>query len=206
VLTGLLLAGVATLLTWESRGLRIGEGIRPQTAQTIRDLVLAQPGVRDVGRVLSMYVGPNDVLVTMDLDFDAETDAAEAAPAIGKVEQQVREHFPVARRLFIESGSAPVQQRCSRPNAVRLPAEAPVGLGPAPAAGSLTSPGADATRCASAQTPTPVARIIKRSIADACSAMLSVPPVHRTPARGPKGRRPHSQSPPHEHPDGADLA
>gem|GEM_PF-2725167 len=32
MLTGLLLAGVATLLTWESRGLRIGEGIRPQTA------------------------------------------------------------------------------------------------------------------------------------------------------------------------------
>jgi len=47
---------------------------------------LAQPGVRDVGRVLSMYVGPNDVLVTMDLDFDAETDAAAAAPAISNVD------------------------------------------------------------------------------------------------------------------------
>lgn len=59
VLIGLLLAGVATLLTWESRGLLIGEGIRPETAQAIRDLALAQPGVRDAGRVLSMYVGPD---------------------------------------------------------------------------------------------------------------------------------------------------
>jgi len=126
VLIGLLLAGVATLLTWESRGLLIGEGIRPETAQAIRDLALAQPGVRDVGRVLSMYVGPADVLVTMDLDFDAGTDAAEAAAAIGNVERQVRGRFPVIRRLFIEAGSAPVQQRWSRPDAIRLQAETPI--------------------------------------------------------------------------------
>ncbi len=129
VLIGLLLAGVATLLTWESRGLLIGEGIRPETAQAIRDLALAQPSVRDVGRVLSMYVGPDDVLVTMDLDFDAGTDAAEAAAAIGKVEQQVRERFPMIRRLFIESGSVPMKQRWSRPDAVRPLVETPASPG-----------------------------------------------------------------------------
>ena len=132
VLIGLLLAGVATLLTWESRGLLIGEGIRPETAQAIRDLALAQPSVRDVGRVLSMYVGPDDVLVTMDLDFDEGTDASKAAAAIGKVEQQVRARFPMIRRLFIESGSAPVQQRWSRPDAVRPPVETPADPEPPP--------------------------------------------------------------------------
>ena len=132
VLIGLLLAGVATLLTWESRGLLIGEGIRPETAQAIRDLALAQPSVRDVGRVLSMYVGPDAVLVTMDLDFDEGTDAAKAAAAIGKVEQQVRARFPMIRRLFIESGSAPVQQRWSRPDAVRPPVETPADPEPPP--------------------------------------------------------------------------
>jgi len=85
---------------------------------------LAQPAVRDVGRVLSMYIGPDDVLVTMDPDLDTDTDAAEAAAALGKVEQQVRERFPMIRRLFIEAGSAPGHQRWSRPDAVRLPAEA----------------------------------------------------------------------------------
>ena len=66
---GVLLAGVALLIR-ESRGLLIGEGIRPETARAIRALALAQPQVRDVGRVLSMYVGPDEALVTMDLDFD----------------------------------------------------------------------------------------------------------------------------------------
>jgi cation diffusion facilitator family transporter len=125
VLIGVLLAGVATLLTWESRGLLIGEGIRPETARALRSMALAQPKVRAVGRVLSMYVGPDDALVTMDLDFEEGTAAAEAGLAIADVERQVRERFPMIKRLFIESGSAPTQQRWSRPDAVRLPGDGP---------------------------------------------------------------------------------
>jgi cation diffusion facilitator family transporter len=121
LLIGVLLAGVATLLTWESRGLLIGEGVRPETARAIRSIALEQPKVRDVGRVLSMYVGPDDALVTMDLDFDEATTAAEAAHAITNVERQVRGRFPMIKRLFIESGSAAVRQRWSRPDAIRLP-------------------------------------------------------------------------------------
>lgn len=98
----------------------------------MRDLALAQPGVPDVGRVLSMYVGPHDALVTMDLDFDAGTDVAEAAAAIGKVERQVRERFPMIMQLFIESGSTPMQQRWSCPDTVSSPVETRAASWPAP--------------------------------------------------------------------------
>jgi divalent metal cation (Fe/Co/Zn/Cd) transporter len=118
LLIGVLLAVVATLLTWQSRDLLIGEGIRPETARTIRSMALAVPRVRDVGRILSMYVGPDDALVTMDLDFDEGTAAADAALAIADVERQVRKRFPMIKRLFIESGSAPQFQRWSRPDAI----------------------------------------------------------------------------------------
>jgi cation diffusion facilitator family transporter len=126
LLIGLLLAGVATLLTRESRGLLIGEGIRPETARTIRSIALAQPRVHDAGRVLSMYVGPDDALVTMDLAFDEGTSASEAAHAIASVEHQVRGRFPMIKRLFIEAGSAPLQQRWSRPDAIRGAGDAPI--------------------------------------------------------------------------------
>jgi cation diffusion facilitator family transporter len=119
LLIGVLLAAVATFLTWQSRDLLIGEGIRPETARAIRSMALAVPGVRDVGRILSMYMGPDDALVTMDLDFDEGTAAADAALAIAEVERQVRTCFPMIKRLFIESGSAPLQQRWSRPDAIR---------------------------------------------------------------------------------------
>jgi hypothetical protein len=67
-----------------------------------------------------MYVGPDDALVTMDLDFDEGTAAADAAVAIAEVERRVRERYPMIRRLFIESGSAAAPQRWSRPDAIRV--------------------------------------------------------------------------------------
>jgi cation diffusion facilitator family transporter len=120
---GLLLAGVAVALVRESRGLLIGEGIRPETARAIRSIALAQPKVRDVGRILSMYVGPDDVLVTMDLDFDEGTAATDAAAAIAAIERQVRERYPMIKRLFIEAGAAPPQLRWSRPDSTQSPAD-----------------------------------------------------------------------------------
>ena len=143
VLIGILLAGVAILLVWQSRGLLIGEGIRAQTARAIRTIALAQPGVRDVGRVLSMYVGPDDALVTMDLDFDEGTAAADAAIAMAEVQRRVRQRFPIIKRLFIESGSPAQAQRWSRPDAIRTPpaaATASESAVPAPAAPERTSP------------------------------------------------------------------
>ena len=123
VVIGLLLAGVAVALVRESRGLLIGEGIRPETARAIRSIALAQPKVRDVGRILSMYVGPDDVLVTMDLDFDEGTAATDAAAAIAATERQVRERYPMIKRLFIEAGAAPPQLRWSRPDSTQPPAD-----------------------------------------------------------------------------------
>ena len=124
LIIGLLLAAVAVALIWESRSLLIGEGIRPETARAIRSIALAQPNVRDVGRVLSMYVGPDDVLVTMDLDFEEGTAAADAGAAIAAVERQVRERYPMIKRLFIEAGAAPAHQRWSRPDSTQAPADA----------------------------------------------------------------------------------
>ena len=119
---GLLLAGVAVALIRESCGLLIGEGIRPETARAIREMALGQPRVRDVGRILSMYIGPDDVLVTMDLDFDDGTAAVDAAAAIAAVERQVRERYPMIKRLFIEAGAVPAQLRWSRPDSTQAPA------------------------------------------------------------------------------------
>ena len=102
ILIGLLLAGVAVLLVRESRGLLVGEGVKPDTAREIQDIARAQPGVKDVGHVLSMYVGPEDVLVTFDIAFAPEVPASDVAATIRRIEQAVRERFPKVRRIFLE--------------------------------------------------------------------------------------------------------
>jgi hypothetical protein len=61
----------------------------------------------------------------MDLDFDDGTAAADAATAIAAVEQQVRERYPMIKRLFIEAGAAAAQQRWSRPDSTQVPTDPP---------------------------------------------------------------------------------
>ena len=107
VVIGVLLVGVAVLLIRESRGLLIGEGIRPETAREIRSLALALPGVNGVGEILSMYIGPDDALVTIDLDFDGGTATDQAAATISTLQREVRARYPMIKRLFIEAGSPP---------------------------------------------------------------------------------------------------
>lgn len=68
--------------------------------------------------------------------------------------------YGVLLRLFIEAGSAPTQQRWSRPDAVRLPVDAPTHPGETATAGAVTGPCLDATRWPSAQTRTHCARTI----------------------------------------------
>ena len=107
VVIGVLLAGVAVLLIAQSRGLLIGEGVRPETAKAIRAVVMEQPSVEGVGRVLSMYVGPDEVLVVVDVDFKDDTPTGDAADAIAAIEKQVRARFPMIRRIFVEASDAP---------------------------------------------------------------------------------------------------
>ena len=103
MLIGVLLAGVAVMLIRESRSLLVGEGVKPETARGIRDLAREESSVCDVGPVLSMYVGAEDVLVTLDVNFKPETPAAETATAIERIEARIREAYPKVKRIYIES-------------------------------------------------------------------------------------------------------
>lgn len=100
---------------------RTGRPRAPSATSRSRGITLDQPGVRELGRVPSMYVAPDDALVTMDLDLDEATETAVAALAMAEVERRVRERLSMSKRLFIESGSGAVPQPWSRPDAIRAP-------------------------------------------------------------------------------------
>jgi cation diffusion facilitator family transporter len=100
---GILLAGVAILLIRESRGLLIGEGIRPDTAAEIHRLMTSHPLVRRAGRPLSMYIGPEDVLLAIDVEFDPAAPAADVATAVASLEESIRGRYPKISRIYIEA-------------------------------------------------------------------------------------------------------
>ena len=105
VAIGVLLGGVAVLLIGESRGLLIGEGVAPETALTIRNLAIRDRHVRDAMAPLSMYLGPNEILLTLDVEFEREATSDEIVGAVANIERDIRARYPKITRIYIEARS-----------------------------------------------------------------------------------------------------
>jgi divalent metal cation (Fe/Co/Zn/Cd) transporter len=88
--------------------------VRPETARAIRALAREQPGVSAVGRILSMYMGPSDVLAVVDLDFEDGTSTENAAAAIAATEARVRARYPMINRLSAQHKAWPSARRSPR--------------------------------------------------------------------------------------------
>jgi cation diffusion facilitator family transporter len=99
---GVLLAGVAILLIYESRGLLIGEGIDRKTAEAIRDLAAADRAVLSAALPLSMYLGPEEVLVTLDVVFGPDLSSGQVAEAVRRLESAIRERYARINLIYIE--------------------------------------------------------------------------------------------------------
>ena len=102
VLIGVLLASVACLLLRETKGLIIGEGLSPENVQRIFDIVEAEPLVNKCGRVLSLYLGPHDLLLTIDVTFKDGAGRNDIDYAIDSIERSIVREFPETTRIFIE--------------------------------------------------------------------------------------------------------
>ncbi len=105
VVIGLILMGVAWLLARETKGLLIGEGVEPAVLERLRAVVAADEGVAGVGEIRTMYVGPNDLLVNLDVAFREGLDHAGVAEAIRRVESSLRATQPDISRVYIEAQS-----------------------------------------------------------------------------------------------------
>jgi cation diffusion facilitator family transporter len=103
VLIGLILCLAAALLARESKGLLIGERLRPEAREAIRKAILAEPAVARVVRGASMHLGPDDVLVTLEVEFRPGLSAADAAAAIDRLDRAIRTARPEVRHLYIEA-------------------------------------------------------------------------------------------------------
>jgi cation diffusion facilitator family transporter len=105
IVIGLILAGIAFLLAYESRGLLVGESADPEVIRNIRELACGDPAVKDIGRPLTMHFGPEEVLLNMDIRFRRHLTAAEVESAVDRLERKIRSAYPQIRRIYIEAES-----------------------------------------------------------------------------------------------------
>lgn len=111
---GILLAAVAVVLIWESRGLLIGEGMRKDTARAVRDLVEKDAAVMKSGLPLTMYLGPEEVLMTLDVEFEKDMPAQQVFESVRRIESAIRMRFKRVKRIYIESNPQAVQAQAER--------------------------------------------------------------------------------------------
>ena len=100
VLIGLLLCGVAVLMVYESKGLLIGEGLDHGSLKSIRALVEADPGVERVGHLHTMYLGPHEVLLTIELRFKSDITSLEVRESARRLRAGIQSQHPDVTRIF----------------------------------------------------------------------------------------------------------
>lgn len=102
VVIGLVLATVAMFLAYECKGLLIGEAAEDELVETVRAMIRGDRRVTGVGDVLTMHLGPQEILLAAEVDFANHISAGEIEKAIVDIKLRIRTEFPQVRRIFIE--------------------------------------------------------------------------------------------------------
>jgi len=100
---GLLLVCVAVFLIRETKGLLIGEGVDRDTLNDLQRIVRQHDVVDQVRPPLTSYLGPEDVILALDVQFRRDLNAAEVEQAIDDLQDDIREKYPEFKRIFIEA-------------------------------------------------------------------------------------------------------
>lgn len=105
VVIGVILAATAVMLAIECKGLLIGESADRETVAALRTQIDARREILEVNELLTMHLGPNDVLLTMSVDFDDRLSSIEVERAISEMESDIKGAYPEITRVFIEAQS-----------------------------------------------------------------------------------------------------
>jgi cation diffusion facilitator family transporter len=102
---GLVLSGIALVLGRETGALLIGERTNRSKMKKVGDIIRADPSVEKVGDLLTMQLGPNQVLLTVQIRFRRDLDMPSLESAIDRIEKRIRDEEPQIERIFIEAES-----------------------------------------------------------------------------------------------------
>lgn len=105
ILIGLVLASVAFYLARNTMGLLIGQSASPEHRRLIENAVKNVPEVAQLIELLTMHVGPEQILVNLHVNFKDGLDTDRLEEVIDEVERRIREAVPEVGRIFVEAES-----------------------------------------------------------------------------------------------------
>jgi len=103
IVIGLILGAAAVALAYESRGLLLGESASPEIIASVRQIASGDPAVRSVCALLTMHMGPQEVLLNLEVILKPSVSAQEQLAAVARIEKAIRAQNPDIRRVFVEA-------------------------------------------------------------------------------------------------------
>ena len=103
IVIGIVLGLVAVFLADEMRRLLIGEGTTEENMKLIVSAIGEIPEVESVGEILTMQLGPESILVNMNLDFRDDIPCGEIENVIDRLEKKIKDSVPEVKNVFIEA-------------------------------------------------------------------------------------------------------
>lgn len=102
ILIGLLLMGFALFLGGEVQRLLLGRGLSRRDLAKVHAVLRGEPSIERVLSVQSMYMGPQAVLLGVEMDVRDALSAAEVEDAIARVERKLVESVPALRFVYLK--------------------------------------------------------------------------------------------------------
>ena len=106
----LVLATSALLLARESKGLLIGEPADPRVGEAILAIATHDPGVRSANGVLTMQMGPNQIVAMLSAEFEDALMTPEVEACVNRMEKAARQANASIVALFVKPQTAEVWQ------------------------------------------------------------------------------------------------
>lgn len=103
ILVGVLLSAVAFFLGRESGALLVGERTNRVRIKRVKKIIEEDSAVEQVGDLLTMQLGPDQVLLTADIKFRGGLTVPELESAIDRIEGRIHEQEPMIERIFLEA-------------------------------------------------------------------------------------------------------
>lgn len=103
VLIGVLLVSVSYFFAVECKALLVGEGLGIENIKIIDRILAEDPRVANHRRPLSLYFGPSEVLVNLDVHFIDDLSSDEIEETVDRIEARIKTAVPKVNRIYIEA-------------------------------------------------------------------------------------------------------
>ena len=103
ILIGVLLAAMAVLLGRETGALLVGERTNRARIRKMKRIIIDDPAVERVGELLTMQMGPEQALLTVEIRFRRSLAVQEVECAIQRIKKRIREQEPWGYLTWLET-------------------------------------------------------------------------------------------------------